>query len=223
MAGTPRCPAGHALPGGRGRICSVCRRDHLISQVTAVEMSLSGAEVAAAVGAPPAIGRLVTELIARGSTTVNPPRCVACGRTGGPLTVTDHGGMCKPCAARRDPAACTHCGVVKPVAGRTGDGAPICEACRRHQRGQRRCGNAPRPPRSPCGPTTTSRTPAPTVIDLPLRSAACAGGCARAPWSPPSGRSAGAAPADDGSMLPLRPRPPTGRPLGRRPLVRSVL
>ncbi len=129
-------------------------------------MSLSGAEVAAAVaavatnpavwrslatalkvdpdaltvGAPPAIGRLVTELIARGSTSVTAPRCVVCGRTGRPLTVTEGGGMCKPCAARRDPAACTHCGVVKPVAGRTGEGAPICEACRRHQRGQRRCG-----------------------------------------------------------------------------------
>ncbi|MGH3857498.1 MAG: hypothetical protein ACRDR6_29230 [Pseudonocardiaceae bacterium] len=166
MPGPPRCPAGHAMPGGRGRICTVCRRDHVISQVRAVEMSLSGAEVAAevaavatnpavwrslatalkadpdalTVGAPPAIGRRVTELIARGSTSVTAPKCVVCGRTGGPLTVTDHGGMCKPCAARRDPAACMHCGVVKPVAGRTGDGAPICEACRRHQRGQRRCG-----------------------------------------------------------------------------------
>lgn len=166
MSGAPRCPAGHAMPGGRGRICSVCRRDHVLSRVTAVERSLSSAEVAAAVaavatnpavwrslataldadpdaltvGAPPVIGRLVTELINRGSTSVTAPRCVACGRTGGPLTVTEGGGMCKPCAARRDPASCTHCGVVKPVAGRTGDGAPICEACRRQRRGRRRCG-----------------------------------------------------------------------------------
>jgi hypothetical protein len=173
VAGTPRCPAGHAMPGGRERICSVCRRDHVISQITAIETSLSAADIAAAVaavatnpavwrslataleadpdaltvGAPPAIGRLVTELIARGSTTVTAPRCVVCGCTGRPLTITDHGGMCKRCAARRDPAACTHCGVVKPVAGRTGDGEPICEACRRHQRGQRQCGI--------CGKTTS--------------------------------------------------------------------
>ncbi|MGH3846661.1 MAG: hypothetical protein ACRDS0_35365, partial [Pseudonocardiaceae bacterium] len=87
MPGPPRCPAGHAMPGGQGRICPACRRDHVISQVTTVERSLPGAEVAAAVaavatnpavwrslatalqanpdaltvGAPPVIGRLVTE------------------------------------------------------------------------------------------------------------------------------------------------------------------
>ena len=173
MVGTPRCLAGHPMPGGRGRICSLCRRDRVISQITAVERSLSTAEVVAAleavvtnpavlrslataletdpdaltVGAPPAIGRLVTELIARGSTSVNAPRCVVCGGTGRPLTVTGHGGMCPRCAARRDPAACTHCGVVKPVAGRTEQGEPICEACRRYQRGHRQCGI--------CGKTTS--------------------------------------------------------------------
>ena len=146
MAGTPRCPAGHPMPGSRARPCPACRRERVISRVTAVDPALSTQDVAAAVdavathhavgrslaaalesdpdalarGAPPAVGRLVTELIARGSTTLSEPRCVVCGRTRRSLTVTEHGGMCKRCAARRNPAACTHCGAVKPVAGRGG-------------------------------------------------------------------------------------------------------
>jgi hypothetical protein len=166
VAGTPRCPAGHALPGRRARFCPACRREQIIARVLVVDPSLSTQDVAAAVdavathhamwrtlaaalesdphalarGAPPAVGRLVTALIARGSTTLSEPRCVVCGRTGRALTVTEHGGMCQRCAARRNPAPCTHCGAVKPVAGRSGDGAPICEVCRRRQRGQRRCG-----------------------------------------------------------------------------------
>ncbi|MGH4012094.1 MAG: hypothetical protein ACRDTH_28710 [Pseudonocardiaceae bacterium] len=166
MASTVGCPARHPIPTRGGRICPACRRDQVIAQVRAVETSLSEQDVVAAVdavatshavwrslaaalasdpdvlarGAPPVVGRLVTELIARGSTTWAAPRCVVCGRTGAALTVTDRGGMCKRCAARRDPRACTHCGVVKPVVGRTGDGKPFCEACRRHRRGHRRCG-----------------------------------------------------------------------------------
>ena len=48
--------------------------------------------------------------------------------------------MCKACAARRRTAACAHCGAVKPVAGRDSAGERICERCRRHDRGHRRCG-----------------------------------------------------------------------------------
>jgi hypothetical protein len=151
-------PAGTDLPG--------LPRDQVIAQVRAVESSLSEQDVVAALeavathhavwrslatalasdpdalarGAPPVVGRLVTELIARGSTTWAPPRCVVCGRTGAALTLTDRGGMCKRCAARRNRLACTHCGAVKPVVGRTGEGKPFCQACRRHRRGHRRCG-----------------------------------------------------------------------------------
>jgi len=166
VAATPCCAAGHAMPARRARPCSACRREQVISRVAAVDPSLSTQDVAAAVdavathhrvwrglaaalesdpdalarGAPPAVGRLVTELIARGSTTMSEPRCVVCGRTGRGLTLTEHGGMCKRCAACRNTAACTHCGAVKPVAARSGDGEPICEACRRHRRGHRLCG-----------------------------------------------------------------------------------
>lgn len=68
------------------------------------------------------------------------PRCVLCGRSGRPLTATEGGGMCSRCAARRNPLACLRCGVVKPVAAHTDDGQPICERCRRAERGRRECG-----------------------------------------------------------------------------------
>lgn len=95
------------------------------------------------VGAPPVVGLLVVELVERGSTTFTLPTCVACKRTGQPLTATDtdQGGMCRRCLHRRTATACTCCGQVKPVAARTDDGQPMCERCRRHRRGQRRCGS----------------------------------------------------------------------------------
>jgi hypothetical protein len=166
VTGAARCPAGHELAHGRGRVCPRCRRDSIIDRVAAADTSLSRAQVAAAVdvvasnharlrclvaafaadpdavahGAPPVVGKLVTELIARGSTVLTVPACVACGRTGRPLTVTESGGMCQRCAARRNPLACVRCGIVKPVAARTADGQPICERCRRAERGRRACG-----------------------------------------------------------------------------------
>jgi hypothetical protein len=45
-----------------------------------------------ACGAPPVVGRLVTELISRGSAVFVPPSCAACGRIGLPLTRSGHDG-----------------------------------------------------------------------------------------------------------------------------------
>jgi hypothetical protein len=161
------CPAGHELPGrDRRRPCASCRREQLIRHVITAEGSLPAATVAAAVGAvvtsaavlrelaaaaaadpamlrhgaPPAAGRLVSELIARGSTTLAPPRCARCGRAGVPLFRTPGGGMCKACTARQNTAECAHCGKVKAAAGRDGAGQRICERCRRRDRGHRQCG-----------------------------------------------------------------------------------
>jgi hypothetical protein len=248
VASTLGCPAGHPMPARGGRICPACRRDQVIERVAVLETSLSAQDVVAAVdavatshavwrslaaaltsdpdalarGAPPVVGRLVTELIARGSTTWAPPRCVVCGRTGAALTLTDHGGMCKRCAARRNPLACTHCGLVKPVVGRTGEGKPFCEACRRHRRGHRQCGV--------CGKTASiavrARDGEPDICVncYRLPTAVCQvcrrlRPCTFATSEEPICRRS----ADEGSVRPLRPRPPTGRPLGRRPLMRSVL
>ena len=174
MAGPPRCPAGHAMPGRRARLCPACRREQVISQVTAVDPSLSKAGRGRGGGR----GRDPSRRVARpGRGARRPtrtrwpgahPRGGAAGhradrpRLDHPERAEVRGlrphrtsdsrspstGACAsgaPPAATR--AACTHCGAVKPVAGRSGDGAPICEACRRHQRGQRRCGI--------CGKTTS--------------------------------------------------------------------
>ena len=149
-----------------GRPCGVCRRQHTLAAVIAAETSLSTGQVTAVfdttvtagaavavlaaaldadpqvlqVGAPPVVGRLVEALVAAGSTTFTRPSCTVCGRTGRPLTATDRGGMCSRCAHRAAATACSRCAQVKPVAGRTNHGEQICERCRRHTRGHRRCG-----------------------------------------------------------------------------------
>jgi len=163
------CPAGHRPgPGKPGRVCPGCRKDTIVAQVAAADPSLTGEQAAAAVGAaaahpavlrslavalaggqarevlacgaPPAAGRLVTELICQGSTVFTPPSCAACGRTGWPLTRSGQGGVCSRCRNRQLATACARCGTVKPVAGRTSGGEPVCERCRRRERGQRPCG-----------------------------------------------------------------------------------
>ena len=136
------CPVGHLMPAGQGRICPACRREEVIAlvigQVVGVDPAPSAQEVTAAVdaiatnpaiwrslaaalranpgalgtGAPAVVGRVVTELIARGATVLNAPVCVVCGRGGRALTVTGDGGMCKRCAARRNPAPCGGCQMV---------------------------------------------------------------------------------------------------------------
>ena len=164
---TARCPASHELAShGMRRPCAACRRDALIRYVIAAEGSLPASEAAAAVdtvatspavlrelataaaadpdmlrhGAPPVAGRLAAELIARGSATLTLPPCARCGRAGIPLYRTPGGGMCKACTARQITAACARCGAVKPAASRDAAGQRICERCRRHDRGHRRCG-----------------------------------------------------------------------------------
>ena len=161
------CPQGHELTShGSKRPCAACRRETLIRHVIAADRSLPAGEAAAAVdavvtspavlrelagalaadpdmlrhGAPPVAGRLAAELIARGSATVTMPACARCGRTGMPLYRTPGGGMCKPCTARQHTAGCARCGEVKAVAGRDAARRPICERCRRRDRGHRPCG-----------------------------------------------------------------------------------
>ena len=91
-------------------------------------------------GAPPVAGRLVAELISRGSAVFTAPACKSCGATGRPLTRSSGGGVCSRCRNRLLAAACVRCGTVKPVACRTDGGQPVCERCRRHERGHRPCG-----------------------------------------------------------------------------------
>lgn len=87
-------------------------------------------------GAPPSVGRLVTELRARGSTLAE-PACVRCARTGRPLVATTEGGVCSRCRSRQLATACRDCGGVKPVAGRADNGDALCAACA--PRPRRRC------------------------------------------------------------------------------------
>jgi hypothetical protein len=160
-----RCAQGHPL-GGYGRPCGLCKRDQALALVVAAERSLSVGQVTAAfdavatnpqrlrslaaalaadpralgVGAPPLVGRLVGELVARGSLTFTVPACVRCRRDDRPLFRSSQGGVCAHCRSRQLAAACAHCGVTKPVAGRSDAGEPICERCRRRDRGRRRCG-----------------------------------------------------------------------------------
>jgi integrase len=159
------CPAGHeAGPGKLRGACSRCRRDAIVAQVAAADRSLAPGQVAAAAGngqalrslaaalagraardvladgAPPGVGRLVAELISRGSAEFTAPACKSCGTTGRRLTRSSRGGVCPRCRNRLLAAACARCGGIKPVAGRTGAGEPVCERCRRHERGHRPCG-----------------------------------------------------------------------------------
>jgi hypothetical protein len=154
------------MGAGKNRICPACRRLQIIAWITTAETALPASQAAAAVdaaaaspaalrslahaladdpgalarGAPPVVGRLVTELIARGSATLTVPACTACGRTGWPLNRTSAGAMCARCAHRALAAECARCHIVKPAAGRTDDGKPICERCRRRERDSRECG-----------------------------------------------------------------------------------
>lgn len=147
-----RCPAGHRLEPRR--VCLPCRRDQIITQVAAAESSLPVTEVAAAVdtvatnsavwrslahafaadpdalasGAPATVGRLVTELINRGSTSCAVPACTVCGRTEKSLTRVGAGGLCGSCATRASATKCTGCMEATPR-GKCG-----CDRCRLRRR-----------------------------------------------------------------------------------------
>ena len=56
------------------------------------------------------------------------------------MTRSGRGGVCPRCRNRQLATACIRCGTVKPVAGRTSGGEPVCERCRRRERGHRPCG-----------------------------------------------------------------------------------
>ncbi|MGH2929152.1 MAG: hypothetical protein ACRDL8_13190, partial [Solirubrobacteraceae bacterium] len=80
-------------------------------------------------GTPPTIGRLVAELRAHGS-VLKEPTCTRCGRPHAKLTASKHeGGVCPRCRTHELAVACSVCQVVKPVYGRTIDGAPLCAVC----------------------------------------------------------------------------------------------
>lgn len=92
-------------------------------------------------GAPPVAGRLATALVAAGSSMFALPACARCGRTGWPLRRNERGswGMRPvPGLARGHRMLCLR--PHQAVAARTRQGLPMCERCRRHRQGQRRCG-----------------------------------------------------------------------------------
>jgi hypothetical protein len=123
-----------------------------VARVAAADWSLTAGQVAAAVDAVAGHGAVLRslsaalaageapELIARGSTMLTAPACATCGRTGRPLTRSGPGGACPRCRNRQLATACSRCGAVRPVAGRTSGGEPVCERCRRRERGHRTCG-----------------------------------------------------------------------------------
>lgn len=97
---------------------------------------------ALAIGAPPMIGRLITELRAHGATSLPVPSCALCRRVGLRLTRSVAGGVCPRCRRRELAEACARCGVIKPVAGRDCERRPVCARCA--DRPQRVCGRCGR-------------------------------------------------------------------------------
>jgi hypothetical protein len=183
VAGPGRCPSGHELAGARRSFCPACRRDEVISRVVARDTSLQPEVIAAAVdaatatpaalrslatalaadtqalrrGAPPVVGQLVTELIARGS-ALPAPACAACGRTGCPLTRTTRGGWCAGCAPRAGAAECARCHAVKPVAGAPATASRSASGAAAGNAACAGAGDAARSRRSPCAPGARIRT-----------------------------------------------------------------
>ncbi|MGH4004103.1 MAG: hypothetical protein ACRDSO_08315 [Pseudonocardiaceae bacterium] len=129
-----------ALPAARASAAVDAMLTHpAVTRELAAAMAADPA--ALTVGAPPVIGRLVAQLRRHGS-ILPQPACARCGRTDRPLTRSDAGGVCPRCRRRQLATACTRCGVVKPVAGRDGEGQPVCARCA--DRPQRECGRCGR-------------------------------------------------------------------------------
>jgi hypothetical protein len=165
--GSP-CARGHARREG-ATFCPTCCREDLLAAVITADASLDAEQITAAfaetvtsprtlhslseavtvhgidvlhVGAPGTVTRLVTALRARGSTTFPAPCCAACGRTDRVLAWTEQGARCPNCRRRQTAQPCHTCAVIKPVAGRTSDGQPLCARCA--PRPRRRCGRCDR-------------------------------------------------------------------------------
>ena len=167
-------------------------------------------------GAPPMAGRLVFELIARGSTTFTAPSCVICIRTGYPLTRSGDGGVCARCRRRQRgglrPLRCGQAGR-RPrtaTAGRSALAAPTGRGAR--------AGFADGSVGSPAAPVMHSRTSATAATRCPRRPAAAAGGGGRARSPIRQARSAPPAPPDEPpparAVTPSGHQPRTG-PRGR--------
>ena len=248
----PARPATRPVRASPAAAVPRCRRDAIVAQVAAADRSLAPGQVAAAVdaaagngqalrslaaalagrtardvladGAPPGVGRLVTELIARGSAEFTAPACKSCGTTGRPLTRSSRGGVCPRCRNRLLAVACARCGEVKPVAGRTDAGEPVCERCRRHERGHRPCGT--------CGKTAPIAVRARggradvCVNCYQMPQAVCTACGRRRPCNFAGGGNPvckTCTPRAASRLRPLRPGPAGGRALARGPGLRHLL
>ena len=147
----------------RQRPCSACRREQVAARVAAADPSLDQATIAQAIeatatshatlrelaaaladgpdalvaGAPGVVGRLVAELVARGS-VLPLPSCAVCGRGERPLIRVGSRGVCPRCRSHQLAEPCACCGNVRRVYGPDADGSPRCWSC--HERPKRRCG-----------------------------------------------------------------------------------
>ena len=108
----------------------------------ALAAALAADPTALSTGAPPVVGRLVTELVARGAGSLPEPSCVHCRRTDRPLTRSVAGGVCARCRRRELAEPCARCGVTKPVAARDRERRGVCARCA--DRPQRTCGRCGR-------------------------------------------------------------------------------
>jgi hypothetical protein len=127
-----------ACPGlGTGLVCSaVSAAAPSAKALSVLARALGPGPGALVLGAPPVVGRLVSELRARGAALAEPV-CARCGRAQPKLAVTGDVALCRRCRARHNAAACGRCGVVKVVYGRGPAGEALCSVCA--PRPERRC------------------------------------------------------------------------------------
>ena len=161
-----RCDAGHETfqtSRMRGGACSACRIAAVTRQVAAADPTLDQQRIAQAIqavvtspaalrdlhaalaggpgvltaGAPAVVGRLVTELVARGS-RLPLPACSICASSARPLIRSGKAGVCPRCRSHQLAVGCAGCGRVRRVYSHNAEGAPMCWACAK--RPERTCG-----------------------------------------------------------------------------------
>jgi hypothetical protein len=161
-----RCEAGHEIPEARqrrGGLCPACRIASVAAQVAVVDPTLDRDLIAQAIeavvttpaalrelfaaladgpealvaGAPAVVGRLIGELVARGS-RLGLPACSICASSARPLIRSGAVGVCPRCRSHQLAAACAGCGQVRRVYGRDAEGRSMCWACAK--RPERVCG-----------------------------------------------------------------------------------